>query len=108
MFDEYFKEIKENEIRKWRPQTQSVAVGIIDSFLDSDMKMAEIDVSKLPEPEPKEGTSPRSTKQDGFASSFYAWKKKTSTKEALSQKGIDILIIRKGERIALKKIPRKK
>ena len=103
MFDEYLKEIKDDEMKKWKPQKQSIAIGIIEAFLLSDMKMAEVDLDKLPEPEPKEGTSPKSTKQDSFASSFYAWKKKDSTKEALAKMEIDILLIRRGEKVALKK-----
>jgi hypothetical protein len=90
-------------MKSWRPQKQSIAVGIIEAFLSSDMKMAEIDLDKLPEPEPKHGSAEKSTKQDSFASSFYAWKKKDSTKQKLAQMGIDILLIRRGDKVALKK-----
>jgi hypothetical protein len=67
------------------------------------MQMAEVDVSSLPKPEQKGTAKKPSKRQDSFASSFYAWKKKQSTKQKLSQKGIDILLIRQCEKIALKK-----
>jgi hypothetical protein len=66
------------------------------------------DLSDLPEPEPKGGSKVKSTKQDSFASSFYAWKKKDSTKARLDQLEIDILLIRREEKVALKKVRRRK
>ena len=103
MYNDFLKEIKNNERKKWLPQKQSIAVGIIEAFFDSHMNMAEVDLSKLPEPTSKHGAGEKSTKQDSFASSFYAWKKKKSTKQKLSQMNIDIIIIRRGQKIALKK-----
>jgi hypothetical protein len=90
-------------MKSWRPQKQSIAIGIIEAFLSSDMKMAEIALDMLPEPEPRKDSTARSTRQDSFASSFYAWKKKDSTKQKLAQMGIDILLIRRGEKVAFKK-----
>jgi hypothetical protein len=86
----------------WRNEKQTSAVGVIEAFLESEMQMAEVDLARLPEPERKGSGSP-SRKQDSFASSFYAWKRKASTKEKLKQKGIDIRLIRQGEKVALKK-----
>jgi hypothetical protein len=104
----FLREIKTDEVRKWKPQKQSVVLGIIESFLSSKMKMAEVNMEALPEPEQKAGSKIKSTKQDSFASSFYAWKKKKSTQQYLSQLGIDVLLFRRGEKIALKKEPRSK
>ncbi len=103
MYDEFLRRIGDGEMKKWKPQQQGITVGIIEAFLNSDMKMAEVDLDKLSQPEPREGASPRSTKQDSFASSFYAWKKKQSTKEALDKMGVNVILIRRGEKIALKK-----
>jgi len=103
MFGKYLREIKDDEMKKWYPHKQSVAIAIIEDFLDSDMKMAEVNLESLPEVEPKEGASPKSTKQDSFASSFYAWKKKKSIKNRLAQNNINIILIRRQEKIALKK-----
>jgi hypothetical protein len=102
-YKDFLKEVKAPEMKKWRNEKQSIAVGIIETFSDSEMQMAEIDLDKLPEPEPKEKSNFKSTKQDSFASSFYAWKKKGTTKQKLAEKGIDILLIRRGDKIALKK-----
>jgi hypothetical protein len=103
MFGEFLKEIKDSEMKKWKPQKQSIAIGIIEAFLDSEMKMAEVDLDKLPAPESKHGSREKSNKQDSFASSFYAWKKKKSTKEKLAHLGINVIIIRRGDKIALRK-----
>lgn len=102
-YNKYLKEIKQPEMKNWRNDKQSAALGIIEAFFESDMQMAEVDLEVLPQPEQKGQSKTPSTKQDSFASSFYAWKKKKSTIERLSQKGIDILLIRQGEKIALKK-----
>ena len=103
MYKDFLKEIKKDEVKKWNPQKQSIAVGIIEAFLESDMTMAEVDFDKLPSPISKSNVGERSTKQDSFASSFYAWKKKKSTKQKLAGMGLDIIIIRRAEKIALKK-----
>jgi hypothetical protein len=102
-YKEFLKEVKTPEMKDWRTEKQNIAVGIIDAFLESDMQMAEVDTGMLLEPEQKDKSKTPSTKQDSFASSFYAWKKKTSTQGILRQKGIDIILIRRGEKIALKK-----
>ena len=102
MGEKYLREIKNDEMKKWYPQKQSVAIEIIENFLSSDMMMAEVNLSSLPEVKSKKG-SPKSTKQDSFASSFYAWKKKKSTKERLKRLRLDIILIRRVEKVALKK-----
>jgi hypothetical protein len=99
----YLKEIKTQEMKEWRNEKQSIVVSINEEFLESDMQMAEVDIALLPEPEQKEKSKNPSTKQDSFASSFYAWKKKPSTKQKLAEKHVDILLIRRGDKIALKK-----
>jgi hypothetical protein len=99
----YLKEIKTSDMKDWHNEKQSIAVSIIEEFLESEMQMAEIDIAELPEPEQKETSKNPSTKQDSFASSFYAWKKKKSTKDILKEKNIDILLIRRADKIALKK-----
>lgn len=104
--DGFFREIKGSEMKEWKPQRQGMAVRIIEDFLTSEIEMAEINLDALPQPESK-GGSAKSTKQDSFASSFYAWKKKSSTKANLSKLGIDILLIRRSQQIALKKVTRK-
>jgi hypothetical protein len=90
-------------MKDWRNDKQSLAIGIIEEFLVSDMQMAEIDLIEFPEPQQKKSSNLRSSKEDSFASSFYAWKKKQSTKQLLADKGIDILLIRREDKIALKK-----
>lgn len=104
----FLREIKGDEVRKWRSQKQSMALEVIESFLSSKMDMAEVNVDTLPEPEQKAGSKIKSTKQDSFASSFYAWKKKSSTRQVLDQMGLDVLLFRRGEKIALKKEQRRK
>lgn len=106
-YNNFLKEIKPEEMKKWRPQKQSMALEIIEAFLMSSMEMAQVNLDRLPEPEPKESSKAKSTKQDSFASSFYAWKKKDLTKAKLAQLGFDILLIRREEKVALKKIRRK-
>lgn len=104
----FLREIKGDEVRRWKPQKQSMALEVIENFLTSGMEMAEVNVDSLPEPEQKAGSKLKSTKQDSFASSFYAWKKKKETQQRLSQLRIDVLLFRRGEKIALKKEPRRK
>jgi hypothetical protein len=104
----FLREIKGEEVRIWKPQKQSTALEVIEDFLSSHMEMAEVDLDMLPEPEQKAGSKMKSTKQDSFASSFYAWKKKPVIQERLAQLEIDILLIRRGEKVALKKAGRKR
>lgn len=103
----FLREIKGEEVRRWKPQKQSVALEVIEGFLSSKMEMAEVNLNRLPTPEAKKGSAMKSTKQDSFASSFYAWKKKKSTKEKLGILGIDVLLIRREDKVALKKVNRK-
>jgi hypothetical protein len=104
----FLREIKGDEVRKWKPQKQSMALEVIEDFLLSKMEMAEVNMDTLPDPGQKAGSKIRSTKQDSFASSFYAWKKKRSTQQDLAQLGIDILLFRRGEKVALKRESRRK
>jgi hypothetical protein len=103
MYKKFLKEIKNSERKNWKNERQYAALGVIETFVDSDMQMAEVDLEQLPQPEQKDTSKNPSTKQDSFASSFYAWKKKASTKQKLSEKGIDVILIRQGQKIALKK-----
>ena len=104
----FLREIKGEEVRIWKPQKQSIALEVMEDFLSSHMEMAEVDLGMLPEPEQKAGSKMKSTKQDSFASSFYAWKKKDIIQERLAQLEVDILLIRRGEKVALKKVGRKR
>jgi hypothetical protein len=107
-YNNFLKEIKPEEMKKWKPQKQSMALEIIEAFLMSSMEMAQVNLDRLPEPEQRGGSRKPSSKQDSFASSFYAWKKKPSTKPKLKQLGLDdILIIRRGKEVALKKVRRR-
>lgn len=107
MLDRSLREIKDDEIKKWKPQKQGMALNVIEEFLASRMEMAEVNLNSLPEPLSKAGSKVGSTKQDSFSSSFYAWKRKKSTKEKLHELGIDVLLIRREEKVALKKVRRK-
>jgi len=104
----FMREIKGDEIKRWKPQKQSMALDIIENFLSSKMEMAEVNMDTLPDPGQKAGSKIRSTKQDSFASSFYAWKKKRSTQQDLAMLGIDVLLFRRGQKIALKRESRRK
>ena len=99
----HLREITGIEKKLWRSQKQGAAVNIIHEFLFSKMEMAEVNLSEMPEPTPKAGSKPKSTKLDSFASSFYAWKKRKSTKQKLTDLGADVILIRRGNKIALKK-----
>ena len=107
-YSEFLREVKPQEMKKWKPLRQSMALEIIEGFLNSDMEMAEVELDRFPGPTPRKDSSGKSTKQDSFASSFYAWKKKKTTKEKLTESCIDILLIRREDKIALKKVQRKK
>ena len=97
------REISDNESKLWKPLKQGIAIEIISDFLTSNMKMAEVDLSALPEPTSKEDTKTKSTKQDSFSSSFYSWKKRKKSKQKLNDLGLDVILIRRGNKIALKK-----
>jgi len=97
------REIKDKESKLWKPQKQGISIEIIEEFLSSNMKMAEVNLSELPKPTPKESTKTKSTKQDSFSSSFYSWKKRKKTKQKLDELRLDIILIRRENKIALKK-----
>jgi hypothetical protein len=106
-YDRFLREIKDDEAKKWKPQKESIAIGLIEAFLSSKMVMAEIKLEELPEPERKDESKVKSTKQDTFASSFYAWKRKTQTQDRLRELGIDIILIRRGEKVALRRVEKR-
>ena len=107
-YNQHLREIRGTETRIWKPQRESMALGIIEAFLKSDMEMAEVNLDVLPLPESKGEPKVKSSKQDSFASSFYAWKRKSATQAKLAKLGIDILLIRRENKVALKKTKRKK
>jgi len=107
-YSRYFRPIREDEVRDWRPAPKSDTAKVFETFVNSDHQMVEVKIDELPEPKHKKGSKDRSTKHDSFASSFYSWKRKKRIQRLLEKLGIDILIIRRGERIALKKTKRKK
>jgi hypothetical protein len=102
MTNKFLKPIKSQDMKTWHNERQSLAINIAEDFFDSDMQMAEIDLTEYPLPKPKRGSA-KTSKEDSFASSFYAWKKKQSTQERLAEKGVDILLVRRADKIALKK-----
>jgi len=106
-YGKFLKEIKDDEAKKWKPQKESIAIGLIEAFLSSNMVMAEIKLEELPEPERKDESKVKSTKQDTFASSFYAWKRKAQTQGRLKELGIDMILIRRGEKVALKRVEKR-
>jgi len=103
----YFIRIEEDEVRDWRPAPKSHTAKLFEDFVESDDQMVEVNVEELLEPTDKKGSKVKSTKQDRFASSFYSWKKREKTKQLLKKHGIKVLLIRRGERIALKKMMKK-
>jgi len=99
----YFREIDESEINQWRSSPKSSTTRLFEDFLYSKIKMAEVMVDQIPVKDAG-NSKVRSTKQDRIASSFYAWRKKRHTKDAMARFGIEkIILIRRGEKIALKK-----
>lgn len=106
-YAKYFRPIKEDEVRDWRPAPKSFTTELFEAFVNSDNQMVEIKVDELPEPRHRKGSKIKSTKRDSFASAFYAWKNKGSTIGLLKMLGINVLLIRRGEKIALKKVLRK-
>jgi hypothetical protein len=101
-YSKYLKPIDEDEMRKWKPAPKSFTTRLFEAFLESEHLMVEVDIDKLSTPKPKGLSEIKSTKQDSFASSFYAWKRKR--RAYLKSLGIDVLLIRRGEKIALKKV----
>lgn len=104
-YHKYLRPIDENEMKQWKPAPKSFTTKLFESFLESKPTMVEVNINELPEPKSKESSKIRSTKQDSFASAFYAWKRKR--KDYMESLGIDILLIRRGEKVALKKVKRK-
>lgn len=100
---EYLRPIREDEVRDWRPSPKGFSTELFETFVKSSNQMVEVKVDALPEPKHRKGSKVESTKQDSFASSFYSWKRKKSTKNLLKKLGTDVLLIRRGEKIALKK-----
>jgi len=99
----YFTPIREEEKRDWRSEPRSYSTKLIELFVDSNHQMVEVKLEGLEELKPKKGSRVKSTKQDRFASSFYSWKKRK--KEDLKKMlGIEVKLIRRGERIALRKV----
>lgn len=107
-YSRYFRLISEHEMRDWRPTPKSFTTELFEAFLDSEHQMVEVKLDELPEPRHKETSKMKSTKQDSFASAFYAWKRKKRTQRLLKRLSIDILLIRRGDKIALKKKQRGK
>lgn len=101
----YLRPIKEEEMKQWRAASKSITTELFEDFLSSPHKMVEVDIEKLPLQKHKDSSKVKSTKADNFASSFYAWKKKR--KPCFESLGFeDVLLIRRGEKIALKKVYR--
>ena len=107
-YSRYFRPISEHEMRDWRPAPKSFTTELFEAFLDSEHQMVEVSLDELPEPRHKKISKMKSTKQDSFASAFYAWKRKGRTQRLLKRLGIDVLLIRRGEKVALKKKQRGK
>lgn len=101
--DRFFKPIPDSEMKNWSPSPKRFSAELFEAFLKSSHQMVEVKVDELPEPRHRKDSKVSSTKQDSFASSFYAWKRKKSTKNSLKNRQVDILLIRRGEKIALKK-----
>jgi hypothetical protein len=104
-YDKYLRPIDEKEMKQWRPAPKSYTTRLFEAFLESEHLMVEVNIDELPTPKPRVSSEVKSTKQDSFASAFYAWK--TKRKDYLDYMGIDILLIRRGEKVALKKVRRK-
>jgi hypothetical protein len=105
-YNKYLRPIDENEMKQWKPAPKSFTTKLFELFLESKPTMVEVNINELPEPKSKESSKIKSTKQDSFASAFYAWKRKR--KDYLDYMGIDVLLIRRGEKVALKKVRRNK
>jgi len=101
LYKKVFRSIDETEMKQWKAAPKSLTTKLFEDFLLSDDKMVEVNIDMLPNPKPKGSSEVKSTKQDSFASSFYAWKRKR--KSYLNSLGIDVLLIRRGEKVALKK-----
>ncbi|MDH5744587.1 MAG: hypothetical protein OEZ52_13660 [Candidatus Aminicenantes bacterium] len=105
-YKKVFRTIDEKEMRQWKAAPKSLTTKLFEDFLLSDDGMVEVNIDILPNPKPRSSSEVKSTKQDSFASSFYAWKRKR--KSYLKSLGIDVLLIRRGEKVALKKSNKKR
>jgi hypothetical protein len=105
-YKQYFRPIDEDEMKQWRPAPKSFTTELFESFLESEPTMVEVNIDRLPEPKPRKSSKIKSTKQDSLASAFYAWKRKRE--DYLKSMGISIFLIRRGEKVALKKVGRKR
>ncbi len=105
-YHKYLRPIDEKEMKQWKPAPKSFTTELFEIFLNSEKpEMVEVNINELPTPKHRDSTKLKSTKQDSFASAFYAWKSKR--KDYMESLGIDILLIRRGEKVALKKIRKK-
>ena len=103
-YTKYFVPIDENKVEDWKPAPKTFNTRLFWAFVESSHQMVEVKVDQLHEPVPKKGSRIKSDKIDSFASSFYSWKKREKTKKLLEKLGInEVFLIRRGERIALKK-----
>lgn len=104
-YDRYVRKIDDAEVKQWKPAAKSITTELFEAFLLSRDTMVEVMVNELPLKRDKEDSGLKSTRQDRFASAFYAWKK--SRKKYIESLGFkDILLIRRDERVALKKTGR--
>jgi len=101
VYSDVVSPIKESEMKKWGSTPKSSTTRLFQQFVASSDQMVEVHLDKLPAPKAKGTSKLPSTKQDSFASSFYAWKRKN--KDYLKSLGIDVYLLRRGERVALKK-----
>jgi hypothetical protein len=100
-YKEYLRPIDEDEMKSWRSTPKSFTTELFEEFLESNNKMVEVDIKELPLRIQKDQSRMKTTKQDSFASAFYAWKRKRQPYLKLLK--TDVLLIRRGGRVALKK-----
>jgi hypothetical protein len=103
-YHKVFKPIEEPDVEAWAPGAKSPTANLFRQFLDSGDQMVEVNLDHFPFEHRKKGA--KTTKQDSFSSAFYAWKR--NHKETLSALETDIILIRRGERVALRKVVNKK
>ena len=75
-YKRYFKPIKDDGMKEWRPLPKNFKTELFETFVRSPAEMVEVNVAELPEPIHKADSKGKSTKQDSFASSFYSWKRR--------------------------------
>ena len=74
--NKYLRPIEENEMNQWKPAPKSLTTKLFEAFLESEHKMVEVKLDELQFRKHKKTSQVKSTKQDIFASSFYAWKRR--------------------------------